>query len=807
MASNYSDTHLSELQSAVHGRERREERDIQKIDCMRARRYGMREPAKKGRIKYTYGGVVFIYDQIRNREITCYPTSDKSSTKSGTKLVVPTLLPKMKEVDNLQSRKAHENLKAIIRPDLKRWTSHTVLVVDMSGSMRTDDVNGARCRSDGVFMAIAKDFIKTRLEDKTATTYDLVSVVVMRDDAQAVLQYEPTDWVLYNTMVDLREWTVCRPRGPGNYMPALEMADTLLQENNLGSCALALTFFSDGKPSDQGNFVRKMGDMASKYGRRLTVSCIGMADPGTDFGTLQSMVAEASAYGSVASFNKPSLDANSLSVIFSTLSTSLTTSKTEMTDVKSGTTRTVRTDVTRERKGAVNDLELNDTWDVYTSTGEIGYVSGFWSWSMQKNDMIQLYDPRCCYCFKQCVDMTNTHLLPVTKGTVTSGQICKKCNVVSCTRCQSEHPRWRFIHPNSCVAAESGRSNKTVPSFAVAIKIPVFGEGAERVVRKCRFLDSNMNFTGPMFVAKESRFVEKEHSNYDARMDYHKEFMRTQNISYEISKAFNKALDSLVNSFSTSHHDWIAEHPRVEFLDPMVVEVRDDANEEYNILIEPYLEGEYTKFNNNMGYVQGRRLTQSDKDALDLANRMAELRLDQAKRNLATNRFAARNHGRDGGRNGARGGGLLDLGAIAEGSEDEDSDDSDDDDEDGVGALVRGVFKNREMGPAGGSYSKNIPDADFPQAFSHFSFEHSKRNLIVVDLQGVLEVKKNGKKTFRLTDPVVHKRREKKGGRVRKWNFGRTDRHEKGMRAFFQTHTCTDACRLLGLSKVNVADI
>ena len=32
--------------------------------------------------------------------------------------------------------------------------------------MRRDDINGARCRSDGVWIALARDFIKRQLETK-----------------------------------------------------------------------------------------------------------------------------------------------------------------------------------------------------------------------------------------------------------------------------------------------------------------------------------------------------------------------------------------------------------------------------------------------------------------------------------------------------------------------------------------------------------------------------------------------------------------------------------------------------------------
>ncbi|OEU05955.1 kinase-like protein, partial [Fragilariopsis cylindrus CCMP1102] len=87
-----------------------------------------------------------------------------------------------------------------------------------------------------------------------------------------------------------------------------------------------------------------------------------------------------------------------------------------------------------------------------------------------------------------------------------------------------------------------------------------------------------------------------------------------------------------------------------------------------------------------------------------------------------------------------------------------------------------------------------------PQSFSHFTYEKSKRYFMVVDLQGVLAINPvDGTKCYKLTDPVIHKRRKKKKEKLRKYTFGRTDRGEKGMKAFFHTHQCNDLCRLLGL--------
>ena len=80
------DSHLtvdSELISTLHDRERRVERQIEKITLQEARRYGMAEKSSKGRIKYTYAGHVFIYDPRQNRAITSWKIDPNRSLPYG----------------------------------------------------------------------------------------------------------------------------------------------------------------------------------------------------------------------------------------------------------------------------------------------------------------------------------------------------------------------------------------------------------------------------------------------------------------------------------------------------------------------------------------------------------------------------------------------------------------------------------------------------------------------------------------------------------------------------------------------------
>jgi len=75
-----------------------------------------------------------------------------------------------------------------------------------------------------------------------------------------------------------------------------------------------------------------------------------------------------------------------------------------------------------------------------------------------------------------------------------------------------------------------------------------------------------------------------------------------------------------------------------------------------------------------------------------------------------------------------------------------------------------------------------------PQAFSHFTWEHSKRTEIVVDVQGVGEY---------YTDPQIHT--------VTGEGYGEGNLGKAGITAFFSKHKCNDVCRYLGLPNMGAS--
>ena len=186
----------------------------------------------------------------------------------------------------------------------------------------------------------------------------------------------------------------------------------------------------------------------------------------------------------------------------------------------------------------------------------------------------------------------------------------------------------------------------------------------------------------------------------------------------------------------------------------MVVEVMEDGTQRH-ILVEKMLKGEYKKFNNNMGYVE--------KDA--------KISPDKGGTAGALNQLVGQMNS-------------IALGAIVEGdSEEEDSDDEDNDDvggrdHHGHASDGQDLFdKNETAAPVSGAY-QNVKDEHFPQAFSHFTYEHSKRHFMVVDLQGVFTINADGSRCYELTDPCIHKHRKKNKQKFSNLTFGRTVRLE-----------------------------
>ena len=83
---------------------------------------------------------------------------------------------------------------------------------------------------------------------------------------------------------------------------------------------------------------------------------------------------------------------------------------------------------------------------------------------------------------------------------------------------------------------------------------------------------------------------------------------------------------------------------------------------------------------------------------------------------------------------------------------------------------------------------------DLVMAFSHWTYSASRGFLMVVDLEGIVSKRDDGKTETLLTDPAIHCRDLTR--------FGSLNLGETGMQMFFDTHQCKKYCKLLKLPQV-----
>ena len=518
-------------------------------DLKKAVKYGKREIYEnpKGLFwKYTYDNVVYITDLKKSKKIIAawsIPGNDID-------------LQKMDITEMAQEE--HNRACQRILSNTAMWTSHVVIVVDQSGSMRKADVEGGTTRSDAVWLTLAMDFVAKQLIDRKASNTDVVSIVELGMNGYILVDRKPHDWILFNTVIDLLRKQ--RPTFHGNYLPALDTAEKLLLSNDCGRCALSLFVLSDGKPSDripqgfcQANdtqtaretYLKLIGNridsLASRFGRRLSVVTVGFANDGEDFSVLQSLANRSKQYGSNSKFFAASLNPQALGKAFSTVSSSLNQTRSELSAIGTSSQRKVR-DVRRKALNSVGkDLYPGKDWFTYFSS------NGGWDSS-------------------------------------------------------------RLIYSNSHIAGKKDFVPIPPIHFAaagVAVSNLYFGEGAERLVREFRELDEYGMFIGPKLVAKESRFqMDVWKSGYADIKEFHKKFCDTQYRAQRLAKIFNKRLEQLPCYDPQTM-------PKISFLDCSVYMVNDEDKGTIGMLVEKQLDPtKYHKWNDNRGAVEGVNIGQ-----------------------------------------------------------------------------------------------------------------------------------------------------------------------------------------------------
>jgi len=531
------------IMSHEHGRDRRDGRHISKIDLQQAIKYGVKSRANTDedgntRYKFIYEGICYITDRTCKQEITSYPIPRDLTAK--------------------EFREHNSNLAAIKNKSF--WTSHTVLVVDMSWSMSQEDVDGKNgfSRAKCVFISLAMDFVRNRLLREEAIGTDVVSIILMRAEGTVVIRHKPTDWNLFNDI--LRLMNTEEAIGHGHYLPAIEAAKELLDYNQVASCALGFFFLSDGKPSDptpkgtegtkQGvaeanrrRIGNRFGQLASEYGRRMSVCTAAFGQSDEDYSVLEVMAHVANLYGCKAIFKEPNKNEEFLKDAMISLTTSITATQTELTEVGAGR-RAIRHTIRKSRNEALSDVKEDESeWDIFYK--HKGHILRMYVYNSVNDDFDELDLP------------------------------------------------------------------DGVEGLAFHKK--TFGEGAERIVKEFAELDKNGERKGDRLVYKQSRFLEdtededeinERFENLERRKNYRKKrmtnfhsvFCKTQNRAAEIADKFRMLLDSLPNAQMRSV-------PRIEFLNCWLYSHALPGQEMTAGLIEKHLSGQYKKWNNNAGAI------------------------------------------------------------------------------------------------------------------------------------------------------------------------------------------------------------
>ena len=517
---------------------RRIQRGIDKKDLQSALKHGMRIPSHIRRkdgsptALYTYKNITYIVNEATYDEVTSY--------------AVPLKLDPVPLAASAQA--THDLVKAQNKSNPSRWTSNTVLVVDVSGSMKEGDVWGTRDRLGAIWVSVALDFLAHRLESSAAKATDVISIVTLEESPQFVVLEEPTTWTLYNKIVDIYNEKTIQPHGHGPFVPALDLAHSLLTRNSNASCAMALLFLSDGKPSDSAlnrgmttedwnlQIVEKVECLAKQFGRRLTFTAMGVGDM-DDFATLESMVDAAKDYGAISHFSNPSMTSVAIGGVFTALSSTLTATQTEMTDVDTLKQHKVKPVNQESRKKANQTISAVSKADFF------------------------LYKPQSVerLVYKESVNEARTRTKWFEKAPL-------------------QHPRAK----------------------GVAFSKGPFGEGGERYAYRFFELKSDMEtVVGAPLVAKESRLLlEAEFGNEASRLKFAKQFCSTQQLARRLANEFNATLSTTRRVHRST--------PKIALLDCCVYKLDDIQHGKLSVLVEEKLDHEkWQKWNMNNGFVAG----------------------------------------------------------------------------------------------------------------------------------------------------------------------------------------------------------
>ena len=215
------------LLSHAHGRERRNERSIEKIELQACIKHGKKEPACPGRDgssrwRFTHNDVVCIMDETCRHEVTSWRLAHREQEQ---------------ELDGPEEL-----------GEIRDFSFHIIFVVDSSGSMRRNDVSGFATRTEAVYNSIQKQFLEEQLLVSKACSNAVVTLIEMGQSPQVIFEHAP---LTADMMKVLKKRASSRAQGHGHYIPSLDKVRKILtKEADNQGVQFMIIFLSDGAPSD-----------------------------------------------------------------------------------------------------------------------------------------------------------------------------------------------------------------------------------------------------------------------------------------------------------------------------------------------------------------------------------------------------------------------------------------------------------------------------------------------------------------------------------------------------------------------------
>ena len=544
--------------SSEHGRARRELREVPKICLQSAVKHGIKTSGHPDprtglpRWKYTFGNVIYVTDHTSGMEVTCY--------KESVSIMAAPISNEMIE--------RHQYVKRIINEEPHMCTSHFVVIVDQSGSMKKSDVNAFRNRSQAAYGCLALDCVAEQLvqvDDSMNAGIDTFTLIEMNDDATIIFDREPFDWILFNKI--LKRQTESKPRSHGNYGPSIETAKKIIRqeldklegvdEEDLPGFALIL--LSDGKPSDTDDYdksirISNIIDLCQALKDKMRFFGMGIGADGTDFSELKCLSDTANIYGGNGEFNHAGLSAANLGDGFSTIASSMSTMR-----------------------------------------------SGLLS---KSDDEAQKYDEA-----KPIVPLKERQSF--TKSIDESFKVLRDVS-----RCKLNLKQWEEDRNNDNTwYVVPMINNKKATGFAM--DNVAFGKGTERLAYRFQEVDCTGKLIGKLLVAKETKGVHDERKKFG----FHEHFCRIQITAAVFAEQFNHATRKTPSLKPKDPDDPMP--PTIEFTKCSVYEYKNRVGEQAGILVENYLKGRFIKYNSNNGYVNAQEIKNSS--TIDLEGGEANL--------------------------------------------------------------------------------------------------------------------------------------------------------------------------------------